>query len=45
MLTGLRDRTAALHGLAIQLGYAAVALTLLLLLWRRAVRRFAAYGG
>jgi ABC-2 type transport system permease protein len=45
MLTGLRDRHAALRGLVLQFSYALTALALMLLLWRRAVRRFHAYGG
>jgi ABC-2 type transport system permease protein len=45
MLTGLLDRQATLRALAIQYAYAAVALAAMLLLWRRAVRRFQAFGG
>jgi ABC-2 type transport system permease protein len=45
MLTGLDGRGAALRALAGQLAYATVAFAAMLLLWRRAVRRFAAYGG
>jgi ABC-2 type transport system permease protein len=44
-LLGMRDRTQILEGLAMQLGWAAVAWTALLILWRRGLKRFAAYGG
>ncbi|HZS37053.1 MAG TPA: ABC-2 family transporter protein [Polyangia bacterium] len=45
MLTGLHTRASALRALAWQWTYAAAAVTAMLLLWRRAVKRFAAYGG
>jgi ABC-2 type transport system permease protein len=44
-LTGIRDRHAALVGLGIQLGWAAIAWLVLSILWRRGLKRFAAYGG
>ncbi|HEX9105467.1 MAG TPA: ABC-2 family transporter protein [Polyangia bacterium] len=44
-LTGARDRHAALVGLAMQLGWAAAGWLVLLVLWRRGLKRFAAYGG
>jgi ABC-2 type transport system permease protein len=44
-LIGIRDRHAALVGLAMQLGWAALAWVVLLLLWKRGVKRFAAFGG
>jgi ABC-2 type transport system permease protein len=44
-LTGIRDRSGAISGLMAQLTWAAVAFSLLLLLWRRGLKRFAAYGG
>jgi ABC-2 type transport system permease protein len=45
MLTGLRSRADALHGLFWQWVYAASAVAVMLLFWRRATARFAAYGG
>jgi len=45
MLTGLHTRGSALRVLAYQWSWAAGALLLLLFVWRRAVKRFAAYGG
>jgi viologen exporter family transport system permease protein len=45
MLTGLHSRASALRALGWQWTYAAGAVTAMLLLWRRAVERFAAYGG
>jgi ABC-2 type transport system permease protein len=45
MLTGLRSRADALRGLALQWTWAAGAVAGMLLFWRRATRRFAAYGG
>jgi ABC-2 type transport system permease protein len=44
-LLGMRDRAHALGGLAMQLGWAAVAWAALMILWRRGLKRFAAYGG
>jgi ABC-2 type transport system permease protein len=44
-LTGMRDRGAALAGLGAQWTWAAIAFTTMLLLWRRGLKRFAAYGG
>lgn len=44
-LTGMRDRHQALVGLAMQLGWAALGWIALLILWRRGLKRFAAYGG
>jgi ABC-2 type transport system permease protein len=44
-LTGIRDRHHALVGLGMQLGWAAVAWVLLMMLWKRGLKRFAAYGG
>jgi ABC-2 type transport system permease protein len=44
-LTGLRDRHQALVGLGMQLGWAALAWIVLLVLWKRGLERFAAYGG
>ena len=44
-LTGIRDRHQALAGLGMQRGWAAVAWVLLLVLWNRGLKRFAAYGG
>jgi len=44
-LTGLRDRHAALAGLGAQLAWAAAAWLVLAILWKRGVKRFAAYGG
>jgi ABC-2 type transport system permease protein len=45
MLVGLRDRHAALVGLGVQWIWAVAAAAAMLLLWRRAVKRYAAYGG
>jgi ABC-2 type transport system permease protein len=45
MLTRAQGRGAALRLLGLQWLYGAVAVTALLLFWRRAVRRFAAFGG
>lgn len=45
MLTGLRDRHQALVGLAAQWAWALGLAVAMLVLWKRAVRRFAAYGG
>ncbi|MCU1279214.1 MAG: hypothetical protein JWM53_2760 [bacterium] len=44
-LTGLRDRHEALVGLAMQLGWAAAAWLVLMIMWKRGLKRFAAYGG
>jgi ABC-2 type transport system permease protein len=44
-LTGIRDRHDALVGLAAQLGWAAIAWVILLVLWKRGLKRFAAFGG
>jgi len=44
-LTGIRDRHQALVGLGTQLGWAVAAWLLLMVLWRRGLKRFAAYGG
>ena len=44
-LTGIRDRHQALVGLATQLGWAAAAWCVLSILWKRGLKRFAAYGG
>jgi ABC-2 type transport system permease protein len=44
-LMGIRDRHAALAGLGMQLGWAAMAWVILLVLWNRGLKRFAAYGG
>src|SRR5262249_29374765 len=44
-LMGMRDRHAALTGLGAQLLWAVGAWALLLILWKRGLRRFAAYGG
>ena len=44
-LIGVRDRHHALAGLGMQLGWAAVAWVVLLVLWSRGLKRFAAYGG
>jgi ABC-2 type transport system permease protein len=44
-LTGALDRHAVLLALVRQWGWAACALTVLLLLWHHGVKRFAAYGG
>jgi ABC-2 type transport system permease protein len=45
MLTGLHTRGSALRALGMQYAYAAAALTLMMFVWRRGLRRFAAYGG
>ncbi len=45
MITGARSRVESLRGLGFQFLYAAVALVAMQLFWRRAIRRFAAYGG
>ncbi len=45
MLTGLRSRSDALIGLMWQWVYAGGAVTFMLIFWRRAIKRFAAYGG
>jgi ABC-2 type transport system permease protein len=45
LLIGLRGRAGALAGLSAQWAYAIAALIALHLLWRRAERRFAAFGG
>jgi len=45
ILTAMRDRHQALVGLGAQWTWALVAWTALLLLWRRGLKRFAAYGG
>lgn len=45
IMTGRHDLTHALSLLLRQAGWAAGSVALLLLLWRRGVRRFAAYGG
>jgi ABC-2 type transport system permease protein len=44
-LTGIRDRHHVLVGLAAQLGWIVVAWTGLLVMWKRGLKRFAAYGG
>jgi ABC-2 type transport system permease protein len=44
-LLGMRDRAQALWGLGMQLGWAAIAWVVLLVLWRSGLKRFAAYGG
>jgi ABC-2 type transport system permease protein len=44
-LTGRNSRGAALAGLGAQLAWASAAWLLLMFLWRRGQRRFAAYGG
>ena len=44
-LTGIRDRHDALVGLGTQLGWAAAGWIILLVLWKRGLKRFAAYGG
>ncbi len=44
-LMGLRDRHQALVGLGTQLGWTALGFVVLLVVWRRGLRRFAAYGG
>jgi ABC-2 type transport system permease protein len=44
-LTGIRDRHHALTGLGMQLGWAAAGLVVLMILWNRGLKRFAAYGG
>jgi viologen exporter family transport system permease protein len=44
-LVGLRSRHAALVGLATQLGWAALAWGVLMILWQRGLKRFAAFGG
>lgn len=45
LLSGLYTREQALHAVLVQYSYAALALTLMLLFWRKAVARFAAFGG
>jgi ABC-2 type transport system permease protein len=45
MLTGLHTRASALRVLAVQWSWAAGAMVLLVWVWRRAIKRFAAYGG
>jgi ABC-2 type transport system permease protein len=45
MLTGLRSRSDVLHGLLFQWLYAAAAVCGMLLFWKRATKRFAAFGG
>ncbi len=45
MLTGLRSRSDALHGLLWQWAYAALALVGMMAFWRRATKRFQAFGG
>jgi ABC-2 type transport system permease protein len=45
MLTGLHTRASALQNLAAVWAWALGALVIMLLLWRRGLRRFAAYGG
>jgi ABC-2 type transport system permease protein len=44
-LTGMRDRHHVLTGLAAQLGWIVVAWTGLLIMWKRGLKRFAAFGG
>ena len=44
-LTGMRDRHHALTGLGMQLAWAAAAWLVLAILWKRGLKRFAAYGG
>jgi ABC-2 type transport system permease protein len=44
-LIGIRDRHGALAGLGMQLGWAALAWLALAILWKRGIKRFAAYGG
>jgi ABC-2 type transport system permease protein len=45
MLTGLHTRGSALRVLGVQWSWAAGSMILLLVVWRRAIKRFAAYGG
>ena len=45
LLTGLRSRADALHALMWQWVYAACAVAAMLAFWRRATRRFQAFGG
>jgi ABC-2 type transport system permease protein len=45
ILTGMHDRTSALHQLGAQYAYAAAAVLVMALVWRRGVKRFAAFGG
>jgi hypothetical protein len=45
MMTGLYSRSQALAALGWQWLYAAFAVTGMLLFWKRATRRFAAFGG
>jgi ABC-2 type transport system permease protein len=45
LLIGLHTRGEALRTLALQWTYAGAAVIAMLLFWRRAVQRFAAYGG
>jgi ABC-2 type transport system permease protein len=45
MLTGLRARSDALFSLGVQWAYALFAVWAMLAFWRRATRRFSAYGG
>lgn len=45
VLVGLRDRSAALADLGVQWAYVAALVAATVLVWRAAVRRFAAYGG
>ncbi|MDB4969855.1 MAG: hypothetical protein JWN44_5544 [Myxococcales bacterium] len=44
-LTGIRDRHQVLMGLAAQLGWVLTAWVTLIVLWKRGLKRFAAYGG
>lgn len=44
-MLGMRDRHHALEGLAMQLAWAAVAWIVLAILWKRGLKRFAAFGG
>ena len=45
ILTGMHDRTSALSQLGAQYAYAAAAVLVMALVWRRGVKRFAAFGG
>lgn len=45
LLLGLVERRAALSGLALQWGYAALCLVGSLVIWQRGLRRYAAFGG
>src|SRR6185503_20017114 len=45
ILTGMHDRTSALHQLFAQYAYAGGAVLVMALVWRHGVRRFQAFGG